>query len=317
MLSIEPSLSATAPRVAAIEAGGTKFWVNAGTRDTLLSEPERFATATPEITLPHIIAALRGAFARQPFQAIGIATFGPVGVNPQAENYGVIGSTPKAGWQGFNFLSALAEFGVPVAVDTDVNAAALAEAAQHTGTQDDRLVYITVGTGIGGGIAIGGQPSNGVSHPELGHIRVARHPEDPLPSGICPFHDHCLEGLASGPAIYRRWGCDLGQLPQIHPGHRLTAYYLAQLCTTLLLTLAPGRIVLGGGVMSTPALLGKVRQQTEQLLGGYLTGTEVFDSPTQRITAPELAPLSGLAGAGMLAENVLRKQADEKQTNEP
>ena len=295
------------PVIAAIEAGGSKFWVSTGLPGNLLDAPVRVPTGCPEQTLTAVRKILREARLRTPFQSIGIATFGPVGVQAEAPDYGIIGPTPKVEWQGVDYLSALAEFDVPVAVDTDVNAAALAEATLGAAVADQRVVYITVGTGIGGGVAIDGRQGNGVSHPEMGHLKVAPHPEDSFSAGICPFHDACVEGLASGAAIMERWGCPLSDLPPSHPGHRLESFYLAQLCYNIALVLVPDKIVLGGGVMETPGLLEAVQRQTKDLMGGYMAGTGMMDHPSSRIVAPQLAPFSGLVGAGLLAEQCLGK----------
>ena len=294
-----------APVIAAIEAGGSKFWVSTGQSGNLSEAPVRVSTTSPEQTLTAIKQILREAQLQTPFQSIGVATFGPVGVQARAPDYGIIGPTPKAEWQGVDYLSALAEFGVPVAVDTDVNAAALAEATLGAAVADPRVVYLTVGTGIGGGVVIDGRQSNGVSHPEMGHLNVALHPEDPVTTGVCPFHDACVEGLASGAAVMERWGCPLSDLPPDHLGHRLESYYLAQLCYNIALVLVPDKIVLGGGVMETPGLLAAIQHQTRDLMGGYMAGTGVMDQPSRRIVAPQLAPYSGLVGAGLLAEQCL------------
>ncbi len=288
------------PRVAAIEAGGTKFVVSAGD-DWTSPDCHTIPTSSPEETLAHTLSVLRKAFEQAPFAAIGVASFGPIGIQPGSADYGVIGATPKPGWSGFSFIEALKEFDVPIIIDSDVNGAALAEHQFGAGRDLARVCYVTIGTGIGGGIIIDGEVSNGKSHPELGHMLLAKHPDDLPEAGYCPFHGACLEGLAAGPSIMKRWGKNLSQLPSDHIAHEIEAHYLASLCLNLLLTIVPDRILLGGSVAQTPGLIDKVRVRTRQLLGGYLPDIDSSEAMASLIQLPELAPLSGLAGAYALA----------------
>ncbi len=290
------------PRVAAIEGGGTKFVVGVGTTvtdATITTIP----TTTPEATAAAVLAVLRKAFDTAPFEAIGVASFGPLGIVPNSPEYGVIAATPKPGWRGFNYLDCLAEFQVPIVVDTDVNCAALAEARQGAGKNHSRVMYVTVGTGIGGGLVIDEQISTGASHPEIGHITLARHPHDLPDAGICPFHKDCLEGFASGPSIHSRWHQSLSQLASDHFAHRLEAYYLGQMCANLLLSMVPDMIVIGGGVSNSPGLIARVQQATRALLNGYLPALDSDTAMAQRISLPSLAPLSGLVGAFELSHS--------------
>jgi fructokinase len=186
----------------------------------------------------------------------------------------------------------VAGFGCPVGLETDVNGAALAEARWGAGQGCGSLLYLTIGTGIGGGFVSGGQLLHGVSHPEMGHIRMPRHPDDRAFAGICPFHGDCLEGLASGPAIIARWGLSLSQLPGDHPGRAMIAWYLGQAMATFQAIMEPARIVLGGGVMATPGLLEAVRREAAEAGQGYFAG-----DPAEVIVAPGLGERSGLLGA--------------------
>ncbi len=292
-------------RVAAIEAGGTNFVAEVGAPHALGSAYERIPTETPQVTLDALRAYLRAQYAMNPFVAIGVSSFGPLGVDPAMENYGVIGRTPKPDWQGVSYVDALSEFAVPVVVDSDVNGAGVAEAKIGAALGCHRVVYVTVGTGIGGGFILNGQSNNGVSHPEMGHMRVALHPGDPLPNGACIFHGNCLEGLASGPAIMKRWGATLSELPREHAAHQITAYYLGQMCVNLALTLMPDALILGGGVMTTPGLHASVCEQFGKLMAGYLPLWQDAGAIEMLVRQPQLAPISGLLGAGLLAENAL------------
>jgi len=293
------------PRIAAIEAGGSKCLAVVGSRVTARHPYYSVATGDPEITLQSILSFLRQEFDQRPFESIGVATFGPVGIEKKRADYGVIGPTPKAGWQGVNYVHALAEFNVPIVVDSDVNSAALAESCAGVARDCPRVVYVTVGTGIGGGIILEGRPSNGLGHPELGHMAIAVHPDDPAPQGCCSFHGSCLEGLASGAAIRQRWGASLSELPPHHPAHALTSYYVAQMCLNLTLTLMPDALVLGGGVMETPGLRAAVCRQFRSLMAGYLPRWNSAEAVEQLIRQPQLAPVSGLMGAALMAEAAL------------
>ncbi len=188
--------------------------------------------------------------------------------------------------------------GCPVAIDTDVNGAALAEYRWGAAQDQKTLLYFTVGTGIGGGAIVDGQILKGLSHPEMGHIRLSRHPDDHAFSGNCPFHGDCLEGLASGPAIIARWGKSLSQLPPDHAAHEIIAYYIAQTVCTMQAVFAPGRIIFGGGVMGTPGLLERVQQQAIILGGGYFRG-----DPAEIVTLPGLGDKAGMLGALALAQS--------------
>jgi fructokinase len=288
------------PLLGAIEAGGTKFVcsVGADARHPVLETT--LPTTTPDETLAGVVeffaAAERHGHAVDSF---GLATFGPVELDPAAPGWGRLLATPKAGWSGVDLVRPLRQrFRRPVAIDTDVNAAALAEARQAPGVRS--LAYVTVGTGIGGGAVSGGRTVTGLLHPEMGHLHVQRARTDVDFGGVCPFHGDCLEGLASGPAILRRWGARFEDLPSEHPALPLLGEYLAQLTTTLLLVLSSERIVFGGGVMGDGRLLPYVRAATLRRLGGYLPPKRLGDL-SGIVVSPTLGPRAGIAGAFELA----------------
>ncbi|MET0240578.1 MAG: ROK family protein [Sphingobium sp.] len=281
-----------------IEAGGTKFIAGIVRDDRTILAETRIPTTTPDETIGRTLHWLKEQACGR-IAAIGIATFGPAGVDPSAPDWGCITTTPKPGWQGTDMAGPFAAaFGVPVGFDSDVNGAVMAEARWGAAQGHRMAVYVTLGTGIGGGAALDGRPLRGRSHPEMGHIPVRRDPADGAFAGTCPFHGDCLEGLASGPAIIARWGVPLSDLPPDHPGHTIIAGYVAQLCVTLEAMLSPGRIVIGGGVADTPGLIEAIRAHAAIRAGGYFPG---FDPAA--IVSPGLGERSGLMGALALAQD--------------
>ncbi|TVV71742.1 ROK family protein [Sphingomonas solaris] len=285
----------------AIEAGGTKFVCGVGDA-TGSRETARIDTRDVAGTLDAVVDFFRAAQERHGAVAgFGIGSFGPLQLDPAAPDFGRITTTPKPGWAGADIPARLrAAFAVPVAIDTDVNAAALAEAATGAGRGARSLAYVTIGTGVGVGLAIDGRTVRGLGHPEAGHLLVRRHPGHGDFDGICPYHGDCLEGLASGPAIIAAWGGSLATLPADHPAWDVLADYIGQLCASLILTVAPTHIVLGGGVMQQARLLEGARVRTADRLAGYCAEWQgdVFD---RRITAPGCIEPPGLVGAYMLA----------------
>jgi fructokinase len=283
---------------AAIETGGTKILARLVDEQGRAFADGRWPTTTPEQALEHLAGFIAGAIpADRVLGAIGIAAFGPVVRDARARDYGRILDTPKPGWAGANLRAQLAaRFAVPVAIDTDVNAAACAEWQHGAGQGVRSLAYVTVGTGIGGGLVIEGRPLEGALHPEIGHIRLARADGDRAPSA-CPFHGDCVEGLASGPAIARRLktGQPLGDDPATC---ELAADYLGQLAATLVLAWSPQRIVWGGGVMQTAGLLARLRQTMSRSLAGYGVGESVGHPEFCAVAALEHA---GLEGAVLMA----------------
>lgn len=286
--------SVTQSLLGGVEAGGTKFVLAVGHSPTEIVAQHEITTRDPETTLAQASEWLEHQGA---IRAIGIASFGPVELDRSSPLWGHITNTPKPGWTNCDVAGYFAErFKVPIGFDTDVNGAALAEYSHGAGQTAASLAYITVGTGIGGGLVLGGKAVHGAAHPEMGHIFPRRHPRDPHFEGICPHHGDCLEGLASGPAIKARWGKSLSELPTDHVAHEIIADYLAQLALSLIAMTSVEIIVLGGGVMKTEGLLGRVRQRTSELGAGYLPG-----GLKHKIVSPGLGQNAGLAGALMLA----------------
>jgi fructokinase len=287
----------------AVEAGGTKFVCATGDGNGQILAESRFPTTDPVSTL----AAVRDFFGEHSgshgaLSAIGAGSFGPVILDRQSAKYGFIGKTPKAGWSDVDIVGMLArEFSCPVGFDTDVNAAALAEHRWGASQDIANLVYLTVGTGIGGGVLIDGAPLHGLMHPEIGHIYPRRHPFDTRFPGICPFHGDCLEGLASGPAILARCGADLSNLDAAHVQWEIQADYLGQLCAQLVLTLSPQRIIMGGGVMAQQRLFPDIRQRLLHWLGGYIDRLEILGDIDHYVVPPTLGANAGVLGALALA----------------
>lgn len=285
-----------------VEAGGTKMVLGIATTPDDRRATHRIPTTNPDETLYAIIDWFRGVSGiHGPLSAIGVASFGPLDLDRRSPTWGHITRTTKPHWSNTDFAGPLGKaFGCPVGFDTDVNGAALAEARWGAG-QDQRVVlYLTVGTGIGGGAIIDGQVLRGLSHPEMGHIRVPRHPDDLDFKGVCPFHGDCLEGLASGPAIKARWGSSLSVLGPEHPANALISFYLAQAVCNFQAILEPDRIILGGGVMGTPGLVERVRSVAARLGNNYFVG-----EPEGIVVQPGLGDRSGLLGAFALAETAL------------
>ena len=266
-----------------IEAGGTKFVCAVGETPQAIQASIAIPTATPIATLNQVITFFRS----YPIQRLGLATFGPIDLDRDSSTYGVILSTPKLTWQGCPIVHMLqSALGVPVAVDTDVNAAAMAEAAYGAGRRCDPVVYLTIGTGIGGGAMIHGRPLHGLMHPEMGHMLLARAPGDTRPSG-CPFHGDCLEGLASGHAIQVRFG-EPKSLPPEHEAWMLEAAYLGQALATIIAILSPQRVIIGGGVMHQPFLLAHIRAACARTLHSYVPRLKTPSDFESYIVAPAL-----------------------------
>ena len=284
-------------RIALIEAGGTKFIVGVGDSARQITARTRIDTTRPDETIPAAIDWLRAQGGD--YAAVGIASFGPLDLDRTSPKWGHITRTTKPHWNDADIAGPFARaFRCPVAIDTDVNGAALAEWKWGAGQGTNSTLYLTVGTGVGGGAVVGGGLVHGLSHPEMGHIRMPRHPADAGFAGHCPFHGDCLEGLAAGPSIIARWGVSLSELPADHIGHEIVAWYLAQAAQTFQAILEPARIVLGGGVLGTPGLLDRVRAEAAKAAAGYFAGT-----PGEIIVAPALGENTGLLGALALAED--------------
>jgi fructokinase len=286
----------------AVEAGGTKFVCAIGDDTGTLHAQTRFPTGDPAATLAKALEFLRaGGRAGGTLASVGIASFGPIVLERGSPRYGFLGGTPKAGWSHTDIVGTVAREFSRVGFDTDVNAAALAEHRWGAARDVSNVVYVTVGTGIGGGVLVDGAPLHGLMHPEIGHIYPRRHPLDRSFEGICPFHRDCLEGLASGPAIVARSGTEIQNLDASHAQWELEADYLGQLCAHLVLTVSPQRIVMGGGVMSQQRLMPLIRERLQHLLGGYVHRPEILAHIDQYVVTPGLGAQAGVLGALALA----------------
>lgn len=292
------------PLYGAIEAGGTKIVCAGGCGPAEIPDGGRavIPTSGPGPTLAAVVEFFE-RFTREhgALAGIGIASFGPVDIDTRSPTWGRILATPKPGWSDVSVVAPLERFGCPITVDTDVNAAALAEAKLGAGVGVDSLTYVTVGTGIGGGMVVGDRTIKGLLHPEMGHIRVMRDPRDGNFAGICPFHGDCLEGLASGPAVSARWHTRAEDFPESHPAREILGGYLGQLAATIALMLSCERIVFGGGVVSGGRLLPYIRRSASRWLGGYLPVEARAGGFDRYITAPALGDFAGTAGAFLLA----------------
>jgi fructokinase len=290
--------------VGGIEAGGTKFVCAVGTSPDDVRALVRIPTTTPPETIARAIEFFQTEGARfGTLRAVGIASFGPIDPEPRSTKFGYITSTPKPGWANTDFAGAIGRaLAVPVGFDTDVNVAALGEWRWGAGQGTENLVYLTIGTGIGGGGLVNGKLMHGLLHPEMGHIRIPHdRAADPYP-GHCPFHGDCFEGLACGPAMAERWKQSPDTLPADHPAWTLEAHYLALALVNIICALSPERIILGGGVMSNPRLLPLVRAGVQELLNAYVQSPAVLDEIERYIVAPGLGDRSGVLGAFALAE---------------
>lgn len=290
----------------AIEAGGTKFALALAGHANEALDRAVLPTGTPAGTFGAMREWFEAAARRHgPIEAFGIGSFGPIGIDPARADYATITTTPKPGWSGASFRDALAGFAAPIALDTDVNAAALGEWLAGAGRGCGSLAYTTIGTGIGSGVLKDGVPLSGWSHYESGHLMVRRDPaRDPF-QGRCPYHGDCLEGLASGPAILDRWGHDLSaaSADQI----ALIADYAAQLAVSLVLLHRPERLIFGGGVMKAPGMIEAVRSLTRAKLAGYIA--EWDEDLAQRIVPPALGDDAGITGAIELARRAAGERA--------
>lgn len=287
-----------------VETGGTWCVCAVGNGPEEIVKCERFPTAGPEQTL----ARIAEFFARGPgVQAVGIGSFGPVDADRSSPTWGHVTTTPKPGWQHVSVARDLAErLRIPVAFDTDVAAAALGEYRWGSGREASSLFYITVGTGIGGGLLIDGRPWHGLVHPEVGHIRVPRDadPERAQFAGVCPVHGDCWEGVASGPAIAERCASSPEALPDDHPIWRTEAEYLALGILSIVLIASPERLIVGGGVMERAPLLKLIRTRVKELLGAYLDAPALNDDIGSYVVRPALGDRAGVLGAIALAQTV-------------
>jgi fructokinase len=292
-----------------IEAGGTKFVCAVGSGPDDLRAQVRFATASPEETISQAIRFFREQ--GEPLAAIGVASFGPLDPAPASPTFGYITTTPKPGWAHTNFVGPLRQaLGVPVGFDTDVNGAALAEHRWGAAQGLDTFVYLTIGTGLGGGGLVNGGLIHGLLHPEMGHMLVPHNWDaDPYP-GFCPYHGDCWEGLAAGPALEGRWQVRAEQLPPDHPAWELEAHYLALGLVNIICTLSPQRIILGGGVMDQRQLFPLVHNQVYTMLNGYIQARSILEEMDHFIVPPALGDRAGVLGAIALAQQAMESSTD-------
>lgn len=286
-----------------VEAGGTKFICAAGTGpgDLVL---ERIPTTTPEETISRVASFFRK---QKGIAAIGIGSFGPIDLNPSSPGYGHITTTPKPGWANVDLAGEISRaLKVPTGFETDVNVAALGEYMWGAAQGLNNFIYLTIGTGIGGGGMINGRLMHGLIHPEMGHIRIPHDKSaDPFP-GCCPFHGDCLEGLASGRAVEERWGWRGEELPAGHHAWIWESYYLALAIANFICILSPERVIIGGGLMQQTQLYPMIRNNVVQLLNGYIQSETILKDIDSYIVPPGLGSRSGVAGAICLAMQSLK-----------
>jgi fructokinase len=298
----------TSKVIAGIEGGGTKFNLIVVEEPTgipdqaprILAETQ-FPTTTPEETLEQVVSFLQSEAGSQ-LQAVGLACFGPLDLSLDSPCYGRITTTPKPGWSGSDIPNRLEDaLQVPVYVDTDVNGAAVGEYLWGAGQGVPNLLYLTVGTGIGGGVLVEGVPLHGLTHPEMGHVSVPHDwDKDPF-NGSCPYHGDCLEGLAAGPALLDRWHASGESLPKEHPAWALEAEYLAAALANYALTLSPQRIILGGGIMKRAYLFPLIRKKVQENLNNYIMHPAITERIDEYIVPPGLEGNAGTLGAVGLA----------------
>lgn len=278
----------------AIEAGGTKFICATCDKQFNIKEKLTIPTTTPEETMKEVFKF----FDKHSVSSIGVGSFGPIDINTKSPTYGYITNTPKLAWKNYNFLGELKKhYNIPIAWTTDVNAAAYGELKMGAAAGKESCIYITVGTGIGGGIIVNGSILEGFSHPEIGHILVRRHKDDKY-EGNCPFHGDCLEGMAAGPAIEERTGVKGQLISRDSNVWEIEAYYLAQAVMNYTLTLSPEKIIFGGGVMKQEHLLSMIRESFKNQLNNYVNTPDL----NEYIVPCALEDNAGIIGCFLLAK---------------
>ncbi len=287
-----------------IETGGTKFVCAIGTTpDNLIKT--RFATTSPDESIGKATDFFKSNSRQKQLTAIGIASFGPLDLDKNSPTYGYITNTPKDSWSNINIVQKIrGQLDVPVSIDTDVNGAALGEQVWGAARGLDTFIYLTVGTGFGGGGMVNGRLMHGLLHPEMGHIRIPHDWQKDPYTGCCPYHGDCLEGLASGKAMELRWGQSPEKLPSDHPAWELEATYLALAVNNFVCTVSPQRIVIGGGLMKNPGLMPAVRRKVVDNLNGYIRSEAIMKDIDRYIVAPALGDLAGVIGAIELAKRI-------------
>ncbi|MEM8488434.1 MAG: ROK family protein [Bacteroidota bacterium] len=286
-----------------IEAGGTKFVCAVGNGPDDLHEIVRFPTTTPEETIGRTLDFFKKY--NDSLAAIGIASFGPVDPNPLSPTYGYITSTPKPGWANTDLAGEIHKvLNQPFVFDTDVNGAALGEYKWGAARDVDSALYLTVGTGVGGGAIVNGQRLHGLLHPEMGHLMLPTAPGDTF-AGNCPYHKTCLEGMATGPALKKRWGTAAENLPPDHEAWDIEAWYLAMAVVNYILTLSPHLVIMGGGVMEQEQLFPKIRRIVQETLNGYIAKAAITADINAYIVPPALGNQAGVLGSIALAQEAI------------
>ncbi|HEY5729636.1 MAG TPA: ROK family protein [Anaerolineales bacterium] len=287
-----------------VEGGGTKFICAAGISPNDIRREMRIPTTTPDETLGQVTSFFKQAeldFGR--LSALGVACFGPLDPNPESASYGHILPTTKPGWTDADIVGTLrSTFDIPIGFDTDVNGAALGEWTWGAAQGLDTFIYLTIGTGIGGGGMVNGKLMHGLLHPEMGHIVIPHDKERDPYEGWCLFHKDCFEGLASGPALEARWGQRAETLPPDHPAWDLEAHYIALALANYITTLSPQRIIIGGGVGGRKDLLPLVRENVQTILNGYVQSPAITENMNEYIAPPGLGGRAGMLGALALAK---------------
>lgn len=290
-----------------IEAGGTKFVCMVASGPGDIRAELRFPTTTPAETLSRCVSFFKQQEIDlgQSIQAIGIACFGPIDLQLASPTYGFITTTPKPGWAHTDVAGPIQkELGIPVAFDHDVVVAGIGEGKWGAAQGLDNFIYLTIGTGIGGGVIAGGKPVHGLVHPEIGHMIMRRDPlVDPF-TGCCPYHGDCLEGLACGPAMEKRWNAPAFDLPADHPAWELEATYIADALHNLVCTTSPQMLILGGGVMQQAHLFPLIRAKVVQSLNGYIQSPSILSNIDQYIVPPALGNESGALGCIAMAQRI-------------
>jgi fructokinase len=297
-------IKAKTPKVyGGIEAGGTKFICAVGTGPDNILFKIQLPTTRPKETLNKVVWFFKQV--KLPLASIGVASFGPLDLDKKSPTYGSITTTPKPGWPNTNLVKTLKDaLKVPVYLDTDVNGAALGEGKWGAAKGLETFIYLTIGTGIGGGAIINGRPVHGLVHPEMGHILIPHDREKDPYEGCCPYHKDCFEGLASGTAMRKRWSKAAESLPANHAGWELEAEYIGAGVMDLMLTFSPQKVILGGGIMKAQGLIEAVRKKVKIKLNKYVTSPAVRDNIDEYIVSPELGDMSGVLGAIAMAEGM-------------
>lgn len=290
----------------ALEAGGTKFVCAVGRGPGKLEARMRFSTTTPDETLARVLVFFREQQAHFDLQGIGVGCFGPLDLNMDSPRYGFITNTPKPGWCNTEVVGVLQRgLQLPVAFDTDVNAAAVGEGRWGAARGLHTYIYLTIGTGIGGGAVVEGRVLHGMTHPEMGHMPMPHDREIDPYKGNCPFHGDCLEGLAAGPALEARWGRPAQELAPDHPAWELQAEYLATALASYVCILSPQRIILGGGVMHQTQLFTRIRSKVQAKLNGYIQASALLEDIDNYIVPPGLGDEAGILGALALSRQMI------------